>query len=122
VDLLERGMAWLAGQLKKHASQPVIYRRGAASLAIQAVVGRRQLVQVEEGGFQTSWHATDFLFPSKDLDFGAGPVEPETGDTITVSLGGHLVTCEVMDEAGGKHFEYTDPIRRMLRIHTKQRA
>jgi hypothetical protein len=120
-DLLERGMAWLAGKLKAHASQTVTYRRGAASLELQAVVGRRELAQVDEGGFQTAWHATDFVFTAEDLDFGDGPVEPEIGDTITVLLGGLFVTCEVMDEAGGKHFEYSDPTRQIVRVHTKQR-
>ena len=37
-DLLADGAAWLAGQLKSHASQAVTYERGVDTVAVQATM------------------------------------------------------------------------------------
>lgn len=100
------------------AGETVTYSRGASEVEITATRGQRQLAVVEEGGSETTFHSTDFLIVADDLDFGAGAVEPAVGDEIEASG----ITYQVMDEAGGKHFEYRDHARTLLRVHTKQVA
>lgn len=102
------------------AGETVTYRRLSDSVEITATRGARQLAVVEEGGAETAFHSTDFLCLASAIDFGAGVVEPAVGDEIDATVGGNTVTFQVMDEAGGKHFEYRDHARTLLRIHTKQ--
>ena len=41
-NLLQTGAAWLADQLKTHASTEVIYQRGADQVAVSATIGKTE--------------------------------------------------------------------------------
>lgn len=102
------------------AGETVTYKRLGDSIEITATRGTRQLAVVEEGGAETTFHSTDFLCLASVINFGFGVVEPSVGDEIEATVGSNTMTFQVMDEAGGKHFEYRDHARTLLRIHTKQ--
>ena len=47
-DLLRAGQEWLANQLKTHASNTVVYVRGANQVSVTAILGRT-LMKLEDG-------------------------------------------------------------------------
>jgi len=60
--------------------------------------------------------ARDFLIEAADLEeFG----EPERGDRVMDTLNGKVELFEVMAPGGEPHFRYSDPYRKVFRIHTK---
>ena len=60
-----------------------------------------------------------------DLDLGAGPILPRAGDQVRETVGGvgeSVFVYEVNAPGGQPPFRYSDPYRRVLRIHTKHIA
>ncbi|HYD00775.1 MAG TPA: hypothetical protein VEB22_06060 [Phycisphaerales bacterium] len=121
-DLLDRGSAFLERQRHQHLSRPVVYRRGGDSKELLATVGRTEFEQADSAGLIHRVESRDFLVRAEDLDFGAGPVLPRSGDKVRETEGGRTFVYEVNAPggAGGQPpFRYSDPYRRTLRIHTK---
>lgn len=120
-DLLQTGSDWLADQLKTHASRPVVYRRGAQQLAVQATIGRT-LLKLDDGygGVRMEWTDRDFLIPAADLVIGGNSVLPERGDMIRETQGGTVFVYEVMAPGKEPAWRWSDVFRKVLRIHTKQ--
>lgn len=87
-DLLRTGSDWLADKLKEHASRPVVYRRGAVEVTVQATIGRT-LLKLDDGygGVRMEWTDRDFLIHAADLVLGTATVLPERGDTIRETVG-----------------------------------
>lgn len=119
-DLLRNGQAWLASQLKTHASTQVIYQRGADQVTVSATVGRT-LLKLDDGygGIRMEWTDRDFLIQSADLNFGGGPIEPAAGDLIKETVGATQTTYEVASFGSDPPFRPSDPFAIVLRIHTK---
>jgi hypothetical protein len=120
-DLLQFGSDWLAAKLKAHASRPVVYRRGAAEVAVQATIGRT-LLKLDDGygGVRMEWTDRDFLIPAADLVLGAVVVLPERGDVIRETVGAATFVYEVMAPGKEPAWRWSDVYRKVLRIHTKQ--
>ena len=120
-DLLKSGSDWLADMLKEHASRPVVYRRGAVEVAVQATVGRT-LLKLDDGygGVRMEWTDRDFLIHAADLVLGAATVLPERGDTIRETQGDKTLVYEVMAPGKEPAWRWSDVYRKMLRIHSKQ--
>lgn len=120
-DVMARGMAWLTGQLQAHASQPVVYQRGNAKVALCATFGRKLLkLDDGEGGIRMEWTDRDFLIPAASLVIGGGAVLPKRGDLVRVAAGAEVLVYEVGAPGGEPPWTWSDPFRRMLRIHAKQ--
>ena len=120
-DLLQTGSDWLADQLKTHASRPVVYRRGALQVAVQATVGRTFLkLDDGYGGVRMEWTDRDFLIQAADLVLGGAAVLPERGDKIRETQGTKTFIYEVMAPAKEPPWRWSDVFRKVLRIHTKQ--
>jgi hypothetical protein len=119
-DLLRTGSDWLADMLKEHASRPVVYRRGAAEVTVQATVGRT-LLQLDDGygGVRMEWTDRDFLIHAADLVLGAA-VLPERGDTIRETVGTTTLVYEVMAPGKEPPWRWSDVYHKVLRIHTKR--
>ena len=64
----------------------------------------------------------DFLVRTADLDLGAGPILPRAGDQVRETVGLSVFVYEVNAPGGQPPFRYSDPYRRVLRIHTKHIA
>jgi len=54
-----------------------------------------------------------------DLDLGAGPILPRAGDQVRETVGLSVFVYEVNAPGGQPPWRYSDPYRRVLRIHTK---
>jgi hypothetical protein len=120
-DLLQTGSDWLADQLKEHVSRPVVYRRGADEVAVQATIGRT-LLKLDDGygGVRMEWTDRDFLIQAADLVLGAGAVLPERGDKVRETVGSKTFVYEVMAPGKEPPWRWSDVYRKLLRIHTKQ--
>lgn len=114
-DLLSTASDWLASTFKNHVSQSVAYSRGDSEVEASATLGRAAYEVTDTSGFTTSAHFSDFVFTSADLDFGSGIIEPAPGDEI--DFGGR--TYEVQNVPGGRCYEYMDPERIGIRVHTR---
>ena len=121
-DLLDRGSAFLDDQRHRHLSRTVLYRRGAEEKEVQATTGRTEFEQADEAGLIHRTESRDFLIRAADLDLGAGPVLPRAGDQVREMVGTSVFVYEVNAPGGQPPFRYSDPYRRVLRIHTKHIA
>lgn len=120
-DLLKSGSDWLADMIKEHASRPVVYRRGATEVAVQATIGRT-LLKLDDGygGVRMEWTDRDFLLHAADLVLGAVAVLPERGDTVRETVGTKTFIYEVMAPGKEPAWRWSDVFHKMLRIHTKK--
>ncbi|MCC7060927.1 MAG: hypothetical protein IT508_11925 [Burkholderiaceae bacterium] len=124
-DLLEQGSAFLDDQRHRHMSRAVVYRRGAQEKEVQATIGRTEFEQADDVGGAGLIHRTesrDFLIRTADLDLGTGPTLPRAGDQVRETAGTQVFVYEVNvpGGAGGQPpWRYSDPYRRVLRVHTK---
>lgn len=118
-DLLEIGSQWLQSQRKLHATRTVTYRRGTATVTVQATVGRTVFEQEDGNGAIVRMQVRDYLIDAADLVLGGQPTLPECGDRITETVGTTQFIYEVMPLGTEPHWRYSDPYRQTLRIHTK---
>lgn len=120
-DVLRNGSDWLADQLKEHASRPVVYRRGADEVSVQATIGRT-LLKLDDGygGVRMEWTDREFLIHADDLVLNGNAVLPERGDLIRETQGGKTFVYEVMAPGKEPAWRWSDVFRKVLRIHAKQ--
>jgi hypothetical protein len=119
-DLMARGSAWLTGKLQSGVSQPVVYHRGNRKIAVCATFGRKLLkLDDGEGGVRMVWTDRDFLIPAASLVIAGSATLPKRGDRIRVIEGGATQVYEVLGPGGEPAWTWSDPFRRMLRIHGK---
>jgi hypothetical protein len=118
-DLLEQGAAFLDDQRHKHMSRAVVYQRGAESKEVSATIGRTEFEQADEAGLIRRVESRDFLIRTADLDLGSGLTLPRAGDRVRESAGTQVFVYEVNAPGGQPPFRYSDPYRKVLRIHTK---
>jgi len=121
-NLLHRGAAWLADQLKSHASNEVIYQRGAEQISVQATIGQTEF-EIDEGvGVLQRFQSRDFLIHAVDLVIAGEQTLPAVGDRVLEIVGSQTLIYEVMAPGPEPHWRYSDPFRNLLRIHTKHVA
>lgn len=118
-DLLDSGSAFLDDQRHRHLSRSVLYRRGAEEKEVQATIGKTEFEQADDAGLIHRVESRDFLIRASDLDLGAGPTLPRTGDQVRETSGSQVFVYEVNAPGGQPPFRYSDPYRRVLRVHTK---
>jgi len=121
-DLLDRGAAFLDAQRHQHLSRPVVYRRGTDEKEVQTTIGKTEFEQVDDVGGAGLIHrveSRDFLVRTAELDLGAGPILPRAGDQVRETVGTSVLVYEVNAPGGQPPWRYSDPYRRVLRIHTK---
>jgi hypothetical protein len=120
-DMLRTGQEWLANQLKTHASSTVVYQKGVSQASVVAIIGRT-LMKIEDGygGVHMQWTDRDFLIAPNELVLASSQVLPERGDTIRESMDGKVYIYEVNAPGSEPPWRWSDPHRKLLRIHTKQ--
>lgn len=118
-DLLDRGAAFLDAQRHQHLSRLVIYRRGTDEKEVQATIGKTEFEQADDAGLIHRVESRDFLVRTAELDLGAGPILPRAGDQVRETVGTSVFVYEVNAPGGQPPWRYSDPHRRVLRIHTK---
>lgn len=119
-DLLQRGAEWLAGMFRRHASRPVTYRRGAASVELTAPVGRTEFAAVDAAGVATTYESRDYLPMAEDLVLVGVQIVPLPGDRIEeTDAAGVTRTYEVMAPGKEPCWRWSDASYLRRRIHTK---
>lgn len=118
-DLFDRGSAFLDEQRHKHMSRTVVYQRGAESKEVLATIGKTEFEQADDAGLIHRVESRDFLVRTADMDLGSGLTLPRAGDQVRETVGAQVFVYEVNAPGGQPPFRYSDPFRRVLRIHTK---
>jgi hypothetical protein len=120
-NVLDHGLTWLAESLKKHAARPVVYRRGAEEVTVQAIIGRT-LLKLDDGygGVRMVWTDRDFLIVAEDLVLAGQRILPQRGDEIREVSNGKTVVYEVLAPGSEPEWRWSDPYQKILRIHTKR--
>jgi hypothetical protein len=118
-DLLEQGAAFLDDQRHRHMSRAVVYRRGADEKEVQATIGKTEFEQADDAGLIHRTESRDFLIRAADLDLGAGPITPKAGDQVREQVGSQVFVYEVNAPGGKPPWRFSDPYRRVMRVHTK---
>lgn len=96
--------------------ETITYRRGASSATVKANRGRSRFeVDDGHGGVRVVWNDMDFLLPVEDLALDGRPTLPQRKDIIETASG---LRYEVLAPGGANEWEYSDPYRLLLRIHT----
>ena len=118
-NLFEQGARWLADQLKTHASTEVIYQRGADQVAVQATIGKTEFEIDDGSGVIQRFESRDYLIQTADLKLGGALTLPVAGDRIRETAGDQTLVYEVLAPGNEPHFRFSDPFRKVLRIHSK---
>jgi hypothetical protein len=118
-NVLEQGAAWLADQLKTHASTEVLYTRGADQVTVNATIGKTEFEVDDGSGLLQRVQSRDYLIQAADLQLGGSPTLPLAGDRIRETVGDKTYVYEVMAPGKEPCYRFSDPFRRLLRIHTK---
>lgn len=118
-DLLDRGSAFIDTQRHQHLTRPVTYRRGSDEKQVQATVGKTEFEQADEAGLIHRVESRDFLIRAADLNLGSGPIQPRAGDQVREQAGSHVLVYEVNAPGGRPPWRFSDPYRRVMRVHTK---
>ncbi|QYU66072.1 hypothetical protein J4558_13785 [Leptolyngbya sp. 15MV] len=118
-DLLEQGAAFLDDQRHRHMSRTVVYMRGSDAKEMLATIGRTEFEQADDAGLIYRVESRDFLIRAADLDLGAGPIQPRAGDQVRETVGTQVFVYEVNAPGGQPPWRFSDPYRRVMRVHTK---
>lgn len=121
-DLLEQGAAFLDDRRHTHLTRTVTYQRGADSVEVAATLGRTVFEQADDSGFIRKVESRDFLVRRTDLVLAGTETLPKAGDRIRETDGALTQVYEVMAPGGEPPFRFSDPYRKVLRIHTKHVA
>jgi len=118
-DLLQQGAAFLDDRRHEHLTRTVTYERGASTVDLAATVGRTVFEQADESGFIRKVESRDFLVRRTDLVLDGSAALPQAGDRVLEPDGSQTQVYEVMAPGGEPPFRFSDPYRKVLRIHTK---
>jgi hypothetical protein len=118
-NLFDHGAAWLADQLKTHASTEVVYQRGADQVAVQATIGKTEFEVDDGAGIIQRVQSRDYLIQAADLQLAGLVTLPRAGDRIRESVAEKTFVYEVLAPGNQPPYRYSDPFRKLLRIHTK---
>lgn len=118
-NLFEQGAVWLADQLKTHGSTQVVYQRGAEQVAVQATIGKTEFEIDDGSGVIQRFQSRDYLIQTADLKLGGVLTLPVAGDRIRETVGDQTFVYEVLAPGNEPHFRFSDPFRKLLRIHSK---
>ncbi len=118
-DLLQTGAAWLAAQMQKFASQPIVYVRGNQSIPLSATIGRTEFEEADAYGVVQQVVSRDYLFPVSALATLTGSNRPQRGDEVQETRDGVLYRYQVIAPQGEPHWRYSDVYQQVLRVHSK---
>lgn len=108
--------------LQAHAAGAVTYSRGANTVTLRAAPGRTLYERETAAGIIETVESKDFLFKTSELILGGSQTLPQRGDKLTESdtETGKVYTYEVTGPGTEAVYRFADPMRRVIRLHTKQ--
>lgn len=104
------------GRVRQVTSQSVTYRRGAASVAIDAVPGSTPVETFQSFGVHVDATWRDWLIIAVDLEIGGMATEPQAGDVIEEASGERW---QVLPIEGQRQWRPSDGESYQIRVHTK---
>jgi hypothetical protein len=119
-NLLQTGSQWLGDQLLAHAATEVRYVRGLEQALVLATIGKTEYEIEDSAGAVVRVQTRDYLIRAADLVLGGSPALPQPGDRIHETDGDATFVYEVLSPGTEPCWRYSDPHRRLLRVHTKQ--
>jgi hypothetical protein len=114
-DMLSDAAAWLDGMRSAHMSHFVSYTRGNTTQPCLATVTQSTFESQTDSGVVERWESRDFIVSYDELPFPT----PHRGDKIVETMNGASVTYEVCAPRGAPVWQWADPHRNAVRIHTK---
>lgn len=100
----------------------MVYQQGIDLIPVKATVGRTIFEQTDAYGVVQKFESRDYLIQTNDLQIDNASILPKRGDRIREDIGDLTVVYEVMAPGKEPHWRYSDPYRKLLRIHTKHVA
>jgi hypothetical protein len=108
------------------ALDSIVYHRGVTSVTLlkKAWTGRTPFRIMDRGQSRLIWSEKDFLIPCVDLKIGGVEVIPQVGDWIEVGFANveGNQKFEFMAPNNEPVWRYSDPQRKIYRIHAKRVA
>jgi hypothetical protein len=117
-DMLLEAAAWLDGMRRGYMSRFVSYTRGSETQPCLATTSQSAFETQTETGVVERWESRDYIISYHELPFAV----PQRGDRITESLNGTSVSYEVCAPRGAPVWNWADPYRNSVRVHTKMIA
>lgn len=112
---------FMSEQRHDSTTQEITYSRDSETpLTINATVGRVSGDEISIDEHVIDGDQVDFIIRRADLDFGAGAVDPEYGDTIELDNGSRVLAYTVRPDATDSAFRPCDEYGFDLRIHTEK--
>lgn len=115
-DLFSGATTLLSDSLKANAGKTATYSRGGMSASLTVTMQTPVFEDDTDFGRITS-EIKDFIIQADDLIIGGLTVQPERGDTITVSINSEDRVYEVVGLQGEPPWRYSDPYNVMIRVH-----
>jgi hypothetical protein len=120
-NMLEEGMAFLAGEMIEHCSALVIVQVGTLEILVSAVKGRSE-IEVDDGVGEVRLISSDrdYIFKTADLVIAGVAQLPERHWRIREAVGGVVEVYEVLAPDKRKQvFNWCDEFRTAVRVHCK---
>lgn len=111
----------LLGHLQVETGETVTYRRGADSVTLTAVAGRKERQGIIDDGLAMATDELEFKLDPADLVLDSTQVLPERGDEITRTVGSASHVYVVRSE-GGLPCYRIDPLGTCLIVRAKREA
>lgn len=119
VNVLRQSQQWLAGEVRDHASSPVVYRRGDQTVGVAAADGKTEFELTSADGATVQYRSRDWLVCQDDLRLAGDRITPARGDKIEETVSGGIWVYEVM-APGDSPVCQSICDDTMWRIHTKR--
>jgi len=119
MNLLKQGSDWLVDQFHTFATVDVVYDQAGQQVSVPATIGRTIFEQTDSFGVVQKFESRDYLIQTSQLVWAGNEVLPKRGDRILETPGSTTFVYEVMAPGKEPHYRYSDPFRKLLRIHTK---
>jgi hypothetical protein len=120
-NALSEALVDLLDNLKIEAGETVTYRRGAHSVSVTAVAGRKERNAVLDDGLAMATDELEFKLEPGDLVLNSVQVLPERGDEIVRTVGTKTHTYVVRAESGLPCYS-VDPLTTCLTVRAKREA
>jgi len=119
-NLMAKASAWIAEQVRDHASDLVTYSRGQMSVRLLASGGPQPLRAEGDVGVRVEWANRDWLIAAADLVLGGNVVEPAKGDVIRLDdATGATHVYQVLALPGEAVWRWSDAHNVLRRVHSK---
>lgn len=120
MDKMNSGSAWLARQMKKHASKSVRYSRDAAYVDVAATLGKTEFEVIgDDEGITRVW-TRDFIVSTNDLKLNDTAILPQSGDRITETTAAGTEVYRVAAPNDETPWQYAGQHKHQIRIHTQR--